>query len=98
SANPAEGKTTTTANLAAVMAEGGFTVLVVNCDFRRPRVQDYLIEDGSSNERHTVLDSTSNTSPVVVTATKIAGVKLVTGIGENDPNANPLEVVATQRK
>ena len=35
---------------------------------------------------------------MVVTSTKIDRVKLVTGIGENDPDANPLDVVATQRK
>ena len=38
SASPREGKTTTSANLAAVFAEAGSSVLVVNCDFRRPTI------------------------------------------------------------
>jgi succinoglycan biosynthesis transport protein ExoP len=37
-----EGKTTTSAHLAAVLAEVGKTVLVVSADFRRPRVHEYF--------------------------------------------------------
>lgn len=39
---PGDGKTTTVANLAAVMAEAGRTVLVLGCDFRRPEIHGYL--------------------------------------------------------
>ncbi|PZE65125.1 polysaccharide biosynthesis tyrosine autokinase [Curtobacterium sp. MCBD17_021] len=38
SANPGEGKTTTTLNLAAALMEGGARVAVVDCDLRRPAV------------------------------------------------------------
>lgn len=38
SANPGEGKTTTTVNLAAALMEGGARVAVVDCDLRRPAV------------------------------------------------------------
>jgi capsular exopolysaccharide synthesis family protein len=37
-----EGKTTTSAHLAAVLAEGGFSVLTVSADFRRPRLHLYF--------------------------------------------------------
>ena len=37
-----EGKTTTSAHLAALLAEVGKTVLVVSADFRRPRVHEYF--------------------------------------------------------
>ena len=37
-----EGKTTTAAHLAAVLAEFGKRVLVVSADFRRPRVHELL--------------------------------------------------------
>lgn len=37
-----EGKTTTSAHLAAVLAEVGKSVLVVSADFRRPKVHEYF--------------------------------------------------------
>lgn len=39
---PGEGKTTTVANLAAVFAETGRSVLVMSCDFRRPQIHKYF--------------------------------------------------------
>jgi polysaccharide biosynthesis transport protein len=39
---PAEGKTTTTANLAITMAAGGARVCVVEGDLRRPRLLEYM--------------------------------------------------------
>jgi Mrp family chromosome partitioning ATPase len=82
SASPGEGKTTTTANLAAVFAEAGSTVLVVNCDFRRPTIHRYFgIED----------------EPRRVHETAVAGVKVVTNV-LTDPASNPSQVVAAQRQ
>lgn len=94
SGNPSEGKTTVTANLAAVLAEGGLDVLVVNCDFRRPRVHRYLppIDDGQP------LMAAGPGGTVTLTDTQIDRVRLVTGVGEDDPEANPLDIVAMQRK
>ena len=100
SPGPSEGKTTTVANLAAVMAEGGLSVLVINCDFRRPRVHKYLVHEGSeaSGTEMPVNSSGTDLGSVRAMRTEIPKVRLVTGIGENDPNANPLEIVAVQRK
>jgi len=44
---PAEGKTTTTANLAITMAASGARVCVVEGDLRRPRLLEYMGMDGS---------------------------------------------------
>ena len=44
---PAEGKTTTTANLAITMAAGGARVCVVEGDLRRPGLLEYMGMDGS---------------------------------------------------
>ncbi len=42
SPSSADGKTTTSANLAWTMAESGQTVVLVDCDLRRPRVHDFF--------------------------------------------------------
>ena len=96
SSNPAEGKTTTVANLATVLAEGGFRVLVINCDFRRPQVQRYLL--AAPGAKNGAGSEVARVGSVVVTDTIIDRVRLVSGLGENDPDANPLDVLAMQRK
>ena len=82
SAAPSEGKTTTTANLAAVFAESGASVLVVNCDFRRPSIHRFFGVDDEPRRVH---------------ETKVDGVKIVTNV-LSDPAANPSQVVAAQRQ
>lgn len=77
-----EGKTTTTANLAAVFAESGSSVLAVNCDFRRPTLHRLL---GAPDEPRKVLQ------------TSIPGVMLVSGV-VTDLSTNPAQVIAAQRR
>jgi Mrp family chromosome partitioning ATPase/capsular polysaccharide biosynthesis protein len=82
SASPGEGKTTTTANLAAVFGEAGSSVLVVNCDFRRPAIHRFFgVED----------------EPRRVHETRVPGVKVVTNV-LTDPASNPAQVLAAQRQ
>src|SRR4029079_5550916 len=79
---PREGKPNPSANLAAVFAEAGASVLIVNCDFRRPTIHRLLnVED----------------VPRTVQSTSIPGVKIVTNVLA-DANANPSQVVAAQRQ
>lgn len=42
SANPGEGKTTTSLNLAITFAQTGARVLIVDCDLRKPRLHRYI--------------------------------------------------------
>jgi capsular exopolysaccharide synthesis family protein len=81
SAAPREGKSTTTANLAVSFAEAGASVLVVNCDFRRPTIHKRF---AVSDEPRRVQDS------------RVPDVKIVTNVLQ-DPRANPSHVVAAQR-
>jgi Mrp family chromosome partitioning ATPase len=83
SAGPSEGKTTTVANLATVMAEGDRRVLAINCDFRRPRLHRYL--GGTAH-------------PQRLNVTGVPGVQLVTQVTENDGEATPSDVIAAQRR
>jgi Mrp family chromosome partitioning ATPase len=83
SPSPNEGKTTTAANLAAVLAEGGRDVLAVSCDFRRPRLHLYL---GCEHEPRTVL------------GTEIPQVFLVSSVVRSNEAHSPGEVVAEQRR
>lgn len=49
---PSEGKTTVVANLAATFAELGHNVLVLSCDFRRPKIHRFF---GASKDRKSVV-------------------------------------------
>ncbi len=83
SGGPSEGKTTTLANLAAVMSEGDRRVLAVNCDFRRPRLHRYL---GGPTEAQRL------------NVTDVPGVQMVTQVTPNDADSSPSDVVAAQRR
>ncbi|WP_328460721.1 polysaccharide biosynthesis tyrosine autokinase [Actinoplanes sp. NBC_00393] len=47
SALPGEGKSTTTCNLAIILAEAGYRVLIVDADLRRPTIARYLDLEGA---------------------------------------------------
>jgi Mrp family chromosome partitioning ATPase/capsular polysaccharide biosynthesis protein len=81
SAVPGDGKTSTSVNLAAAFAETGSSVLVVNCDFRRPMAHTYL--RAADTPRRTL-------------RTAVPGVWFVSR-AVSDPDANPAQVIAAQQ-
>jgi capsular exopolysaccharide synthesis family protein len=81
SAVPKEGKTTSSANLAVTFAEAGSRVLVLNCDFRRPRIQEFFDVPDEPRRVH---------------RTQIPNVMVVTNVVA-EPDPNPARVTATQR-
>ena len=58
---PEEGKTSIAINLAHTMAQNGSKVLLMNCDLRKPMIQNYLgISDIMKNGLTSVLSETAD--------------------------------------
>jgi capsular exopolysaccharide synthesis family protein len=91
SAAAGEGKSTTTANLAIALAEGGRRVIVVDADLRRPG-QHTLFgldrKDGLSNML------SGDQSQLALLETETPGVRVLTS---GPTPANPLEALASRR-
>ncbi len=95
SPGPNEGKSTTTANLAATYAEMGKRVIVIDLDFRRQRLHRFLgahaephLENiGSLSDPRVDLDS-------VLQTTSIPGVRFVSS---SSPDATPAEAAVAGR-
>jgi capsular exopolysaccharide synthesis family protein len=96
SPGPAEGKTVVVANLAAVLAESGRSVLVMGCDLRRPMVHRYF-----GVAQHPGLTDCLAGGPgapsfeEVIRDTAVPGVRVVPSGSRLD---NPATVLAAQRK
>ena len=92
---PAEGKTTTSANLAITMAAGGARVCVIEGDLRRPRLLEYMGMDGSVGLTN-VLIGQANLSDVLQQFTNAS--LYVLGAGSVPPNPSELLGSAAMEK
>jgi protein-tyrosine kinase len=92
SAAAGEGKSTTVANLAIALAEGGRRVIVIDADLRRPSLHTLFgaeLQDGLSN-----LLMSEQVHELPLQDTQARGVRL---LSSGPSPANPLEALASRR-
>jgi succinoglycan biosynthesis transport protein ExoP len=95
SARPGDGKTTTIANLAIVLAQGGQQVIVVDADLRKPRLHQML--RGVHNRQgltNLLLSDGVGEPESVLQQTPVSGLRVLT-TGPLPPN--PPDLLASQR-
>lgn len=91
SAAAGEGKSTTVANLAIALAEGGRRVIVIDADLRRPSLHTLFGVDRAEGLASVLLGDQAHL-PLFETAAP--GVRLLTS---GPASTNPLEVIASPR-
>lgn len=87
-----EGKTTTTANLAATLAQAGTRVVAIGCDLRKPRLQGFF---ATSNRRGltSVLSGTATLAEVAQRIPGLDSLRVITGGPVPD---NPAELLGSE--
>ncbi len=85
-----EGKTTTTAHLAALLAEAGHSVLVMSADFRRPRVHELFGVDYSPGLAEVLAPLDPVPLRSLDLSTPVKGVKL---LPSGEPVDNPARLL-----
>ncbi len=73
-----EGKSSTVANLAAALAEIGRTVIVIDCDFRKPEAHLFLGALAGRGLTDAIEDGFDGDFDHVIEHTSISGVRLIT--------------------
>ena len=91
SSQPAEGKTTTAANTAITLAQGGAEVVIIDCDLRRPRLHNHFGMQNTSGLTN-YLSGEKNTQNLLKTYGELPNLKIITS-GPIPPN--PAELLSS---
>jgi capsular exopolysaccharide synthesis family protein len=91
SPSPEEGKSTTLANLAVTMAQGGRTTILVDCDLRRPHLHEIFGVPLQPGLSQAILDKVDE--PVLV-RTEVEGLSLLPA---GDLPASPADLLGSRR-
>ena len=83
SANKSEGKTTVMSNMAVTLAESGKSVVLIDCDFRRPRIHREYGVEGAPGVVEYLFDEAS--LETIVQPTLVDGVDVLPA-GKKTPN------------
>jgi len=89
----AEGKTTTLANLAVVLARAGTNVIVVDCDLRRPRIHECFNLRNSEGFTSVVLGE----APLSAALQRVEGQERLSVLTSGPIPPNPSELLASRR-
>lgn len=94
SANPGEGKSTTTANLGVVCAQSGRDVILVDADLRRPSLHKIFGMTNNVGLSTLVIDESADPASVLREVEGVPGLKILTS-GPLPPN--PTEMLESAR-
>jgi non-specific protein-tyrosine kinase len=92
SAAPGEGKSTTLANLAVLVAGTGQAVVIVDCDLRHPGLHDLF---GIDNE--VGLTDVLRGEPISTALRPVPGVEFLSVMTSGPTTSNPAELLASRR-
>jgi capsular exopolysaccharide synthesis family protein len=93
SAGPGEGKTTISVNLAAIIAQGGKSVILLDADMRRPQVHAFL----NLPNHIGMSDLFRNTPSFRMVAHELESLKDAVVITSGSPPPNPTELLSSDR-
>lgn len=93
SPNPAEGKTTTVANLGVALARAGQRVVVVCCDLRRPRIHEFYGVDNAVGFTSVLLGDATLEKAVQ----DVEGEPRLQILASGPPPPNPAEMLSAKR-
>ena len=91
SANLGEGKSTTCANLAVTLAQGGAKVIVISCDLRKPRLHRFF---ELSNERG-LADVLAGTATLRDVTQRADGVETLRVVASGPSPSDPAELLSS---
>jgi len=88
-----EGKSTTVANLAVVLAHAGARVVMVDCDLRRPRLHNYFALPNEVGFTSVMIGDSSLSAALQ----PVSGVERLQLLSSGPVPANPSELLASER-